>query len=146
MEFCSGGELIGVMEKMIAQKTHFSEERILKIFSEICESVALLHNLNPPVAHRDLKVENILLTATGECKLCDFGSATRRVMKPETPKEITWVEENINKYTTMVYRAPEMIDLYRKKLINEKVDIWVRRTTIPSIHEHHPPGSRLFVV
>ncbi len=26
----------------------------------------------------------------------------------------------------MQYRAPEMIDLYRKQLINEKVDIWVR--------------------
>lgn len=32
----------------------------------------------------------------------------------------------IQKHTTLQYRAPEMIDLYQHKLISEKVDIWVR--------------------
>jgi hypothetical protein len=31
----------------------------------------------------------------------------------------------IQKHTTLQYRAPEMIDLYQQKLISEKVDIWV---------------------
>lgn len=30
----------------------------------------------------------------------------------------------IQKYSTQMYRAPEMVDLYTKQLINEKVDIW----------------------
>ena len=31
----------------------------------------------------------------------------------------------LNRHTTMSYRAPEMLDLYSGKLINEKVDVWV---------------------
>ena len=34
-------------------------------------------------------------------------------------------EENIEKYTTMMYRAPEMCDFFGVSIIDEKVDIWV---------------------
>lgn len=38
-----------------------------------------MHSLNPPLAHRDIKIENVLFQ-NGKCKLCDFGSAsTQRV-------------------------------------------------------------------
>jgi serine/threonine protein kinase len=30
----------------------------------------------------------------------------------------------INKYSTFLYRAPEMLNLYSKQLVNEKVDVW----------------------
>ncbi|KAL6042324.1 kinase 1, variant 3 [Balamuthia mandrillaris] len=60
----------------------------------------------------------------GTCKVCDFGSATTVVMTPNTQKEISWVEDNIQKYTTVPYRAPEMLDLYGHKTINHKVDVW----------------------
>ena len=36
------------------------------------------HGLSPPLTHYDLKLENVLETATGTCKLCDFGSASTR--------------------------------------------------------------------
>lgn len=35
----------------------------------------------------------------------------------------------------MNYRAPEMIDLFRKQIINEKVDIWVNAFII-SFFDH----------
>ena len=35
-----------------------------------------MHSLNPPLAHRDIKIENILLH-NHKCKLCDFGSCSR---------------------------------------------------------------------
>ena len=38
--------------------------------------------------------------------------------------EICMEEEQITKYSTAMYRAPEMADLYAKTLINEKVDTW----------------------
>lgn len=34
------------------------------------------------------------------------------------------IEEEINKYTTLAYRAPEMIDLFSKKTITTAADIW----------------------
>ena len=71
-------------------------------------------------------MENVL--KQGNCfKLCDFGSATQKTMLPESAGHISVLEEEINRYTTMSYRSPEMIDLWRKQLINEKVDIWVCR-------------------
>lgn len=37
-------------------------------------------------------------------------------------------EDDIRKNTTLCFRAPEMVDLYRAQLINWKVDIWVRHS------------------
>jgi serine/threonine protein kinase len=35
---------------------YFDESKVLKIFCDVCEAVANLHALQPPVIHRDLKV------------------------------------------------------------------------------------------
>jgi hypothetical protein len=37
-------------------------------------------------------------------------------------------EERIAKYTTQMYRAPEMVDLYMRRQLDEKVDVWVRES------------------
>ena len=34
-----------------------SEELVLRIFTDVCEAVAALHHSQPPVQHRDLKVQ-----------------------------------------------------------------------------------------
>src|SRR3954469_17452115 len=34
------------------------------------------------------------------------------------------MEENINRHTTLQYRAPEMVDVYLKRPVNEKADVW----------------------
>lgn len=70
----------------------------------------------------------MLLTEKGVYKLCDFGSATTRTIQPGTVmgiQEIRMLEEEISKATTLQYRAPELCDLYQRKGISEKVDIWV---------------------
>lgn len=71
-------------------------------------------------------MENVLIHESGVYKLCDFGSCRAKPMKVGTKQEMTQAEEEIQKFTTMAYRAPEMIDLYSGKPINERVDIWVR--------------------
>jgi len=70
------------------------------------------------------QVENVL-KHKGRYKLCDFGSATTKPIKAESVREINAADDLIQRHTTMMYRSPEMVDLYQRKLINEKVDIWV---------------------
>ncbi|PSN48436.1 hypothetical protein C0J52_08630 [Blattella germanica] len=85
----------------------FSEAEVLQIFCDICEAVSRLHHCQTPIIHRDLKVENILLSDSGHYVLCDFGSATGKVLNPQS-QGVATVEEEIKKYTTLSYRAPEM--------------------------------------
>ncbi|ORX63650.1 kinase-like protein, partial [Linderina pennispora] len=80
-----------------------------------------MHYQRPPVLHRDLKVENILV-GDSDYKLCDFGSATDQLVQPD--RRVVALEEEIQRYTTLEYRAPEMIDLYLQRGITEKADIW----------------------
>ncbi|KAF7236714.1 AP2-associated protein kinase 1 [Varanus komodoensis] len=70
-----------------------------------------------------LQVENILLHDRGHYVLCDFGSATNKFQNPQL-EGVNAVEEEIKKYTTLSYRAPEMVNLYSGKLITTKADIW----------------------
>lgn len=101
----------------------FTENEVLQIFCDIAEAVSRLHHCQTPIIHRDLKVENILQNDSGDFVLCDFGSATARVLNSKT-HGISTVEEEIQKYTTLSYRAPEMVDLYAEKNITTKADIW----------------------
>lgn len=45
-------------------------------------------------------------------------------MRPSETQSIIDIEEEIKKYTTLSYRAPEMVDLYAGKPITTKADIW----------------------
>ncbi|KFM68949.1 AP2-associated protein kinase 1, partial [Stegodyphus mimosarum] len=115
------GHVLQLMNERL--HTGFSEVEVLQIFCDVCEAVSRLHHCQTPIIHRDLKVENILLSDSGNYVLCDFGSATAKVINPQT-YGVTQAEEEIKKYTTLSYRAPEMIDLYCGKPITTKVDIW----------------------
>ena len=68
----------------------------------------------------------MLIGADHKFKLCDFGSATDQVVQITNAASIVMAEEEIQKNTTLQYRAPEMVDLYQKRPIDERVDIWVR--------------------
>lgn len=53
-----------------------------------------MHSQVPAIIHRDLKIENLLISADGKIKLCDFGSATTEIYRPD----ITW---NANQRSTL---------------------------------------------
>ena len=133
MSFCRSSVLAQMNEKLRDQPKEsfsqgtgiFNEEEVLKIFCDTCEAVAKLHHNKPSIIHRDLKVENILLSETGNYVLCDFGSSSVKSITPLSgAMSITEVEDDIKKYTTVSYRSPEMIDLYSGKAITTKSDIW----------------------
>ncbi|XP_072290230.1 AP2-associated protein kinase 1 isoform X2 [Eucyclogobius newberryi] len=121
MDFCRGGQVVNLMNQRL--QTGFSEAEVLQIFCDTSEAVARLHQCKTPVIHRDLKVENILLHDRGHYVLCDFGSATNQFQNPQT-EGVAAVEEEIKKYTTLSYRAPEMVNLYGGTIITTKADIW----------------------
>ncbi|KAM9329637.1 BMP-2-inducible protein kinase [Gastrophryne carolinensis] len=121
MEYCRAGQVVNQMNQRL--QSGFTEAEVLRIFCDTCEAVARLHQCKTPIVHRDLKVENILLNDNGNYVLCDFGSATNRILNPQKDG-VNIVEEEIKKYTTLSYRAPEMINLYGGKPITAKVDIW----------------------
>uniref|UniRef100_A0A3B4AJC9 non-specific serine/threonine protein kinase n=1 Tax=Periophthalmus magnuspinnatus TaxID=409849 RepID=A0A3B4AJC9_9GOBI len=121
MDYCKGGQVVNLMNQRL--QTGFSESEVLQIFCDTCEAVSCLHQRKTPIIHRDLKVENILLHDKGHYVLCDFGSATNKFQSPQT-EGVAAVEEEIKKYTTLSYRAPEMVNLYNNKIITTKADIW----------------------
>jgi AP2-associated kinase len=55
-----------------------------------------------------LKAENLLLSSDGQWKLCDFGSVSTNHKIFERAEEMGIEEDNIRKYTTPTYRAPEV--------------------------------------
>lgn len=105
----------------------FDSTQVLQIFYQICNSVQYLHTQDPPIIHRDLKLENFIISTNYQIKLCDFGSATITIFHPDN----TWsvnkrnlIEDEIAKQTTPMYRAPEMLDLYNNYKIDTQADIW----------------------
>ncbi|XP_053153314.1 cyclin-G-associated kinase isoform X2 [Hemicordylus capensis] len=124
-ELCRG-ELVEFLKKA-ESKGSLSCDTVLKIFYQTCRAVQHMHKQKPPIIHRDLKVENMLMSNQGTIKLCDFGSATTIAHYPDynwTAQKRATVEEEITRNTTPMYRTPEIIDLYSNFPIDEKQDIW----------------------
>lgn len=94
MEYCNGGVLIDFMNTRLQHR--LTEPEILAIFADIAEGVACMHYLKPPLLHRDLKVENVLIAARGSAKrfkLCDFGSAAPlEPPPPPSPSVASWTK------------------------------------------------------
>ncbi|KAK4693179.1 hypothetical protein P7C71_g4171, partial [Lecanoromycetidae sp. Uapishka_2] len=125
MEYCNGGGLIDFMNTRLQNR--LTEPEVLKIFSDVAQGVACMHYLKPPLLHRDLKVENVLIKVSGSTrryKLCDFGSTASPRPAATSAAEGRLIEDDVQKNTTLQYRSPEMIDVYRKQPIDEKSDIW----------------------
>lgn len=58
-------------------KTKLNKQQVLYIMKDITKGLIAMHSKG--VAHRDLKIENVLLN-NKKFKLCDFGSASSQVI------------------------------------------------------------------
>ncbi|KAJ0180054.1 hypothetical protein K1T71_004645 [Dendrolimus kikuchii] len=123
-DLCSGGSL---MEALQNRGQAFPLQTILRVFYQTCRAVQHMHAQVPPIAHRDLKLENFLISNEGTIKLCDFGSATTDVYAPNpswSANQRNMLEENLAQFTTPMYRAPEMLDTWDNRKIDHSVDMW----------------------
>ena len=122
MELCTEGSLLDYINNY---KGNISEREALSIIKHIANGLFGMHSQNPPISHRDIKIENVLKFGNSY-KLCDFGSASSEVMNPrnETKQSLLEKFEVYERTTTFIYRPPEMCDEYCNYIVNEKVDVW----------------------
>ena len=71
MDYANGGDLSTRINQQRQKNQYFSEDQILDWFVQIALAIKHIHDRK--ILHRDLKTQNIFLTAQGEIKLGDFG-------------------------------------------------------------------------
>ncbi|KAG0736867.1 hypothetical protein G6F57_013111 [Rhizopus arrhizus] len=104
LEYAEQGELY----KKLEAKGRFSEAEAAKYIVQLSDALEYMHSFG--VIHRDLKLENILLSKQGSVKLGDFGWS---VHDPR-PRRRTFCG-------TLDYLPPEMI---ANEPHTEAVDVW----------------------
>ena len=65
LEYCSGGHLLNMLNlrKVNSSGRFLGQDEICRIFGMLLQAILPMHTANPPVVHRDLKLENILFAA-----------------------------------------------------------------------------------
>jgi serine/threonine protein kinase len=122
---CNVWDLMTPSESSQTEMVGLDERPMLAIFQDVCLALHHLHSQQPPIAHRDIKLENILLGFDGKAKLCDFGSCTwKHKYPPLESSELGLILDEIEAHTTLDIRAPEQVDIHSNSAICEKVDIW----------------------
>lgn len=139
LEYCNDGTAMDLVHQLRSSGQRFHLQQLIIIFGQIANAVTYLHAQRPPIVHRDLKLENVLVhidesptlgttsNAKGPVttyKLCDFGSAIIGHVPLDTATDKMNAEELIERTTTQLYRAPEMVDLYMAPKLTEKTDVW----------------------
>ncbi|OHT14693.1 CAMK family protein kinase [Tritrichomonas foetus] len=107
MEYSKYGSLLDFLNK----RGPFSEEAAQVIFCQFLAALNYLHN-ESHVLHRDLKMENILISSGSSIRLIDFGLSS------------TFTEEDNLMETrcgSFPYAAPE---IFQKKPYTATVDMW----------------------
>ena len=110
MEYCDGLDLRKFINEHKRKNVLIERNIILHIISGICKGLKVIHNSK--LIHRDLKPDNIFLTADLTVKIGDFGLS----------KELNNSKDYaVSEVGTLFYMAPEILN---GKKYNNKVDMW----------------------
>ena len=137
-ELCTGGELL-----TRAKNNQLKEKDIARIFNQIMSGVAYIHGMG--IAHRDLKLENILFSSekpSSPIKIIDFGfsvflgknNENSKDKETETEKKTVYKRLK-SKVGTLYYISPEII----KGNYDEKCDIWACGVILYILLAGYPP-------
>lgn len=126
LEFCGSRTLSSYMKNF----GPLGADKVKSIFKEIVAGVEFLHSHH--IYHRDLKLENILLTSLNKVKIVDLGLSTR---KNDPTTEISG---------TPAYFTPEQIR--QQPYTPSKVDIWCLGVILHYLtYGKHPFGGRFWL-
>ncbi|NLD59448.1 MAG: protein kinase [Clostridiales bacterium] len=75
------------LDRYVAERAPSAAE-ILGIAAQICDILTFLHGQNPPIIHRDIKPQNIIVTASGAIRLIDFDIARTYDQEAETDTRV----------------------------------------------------------
>ncbi|CAK9818295.1 Cyclin-G-associated kinase [Anthophora quadrimaculata] len=150
-ELCPGGTVADILRSLSANSLTLAQ--ICKIAYQATRAVHHMHNQQPePLVHRDIKLENFLVGSDGLIKLCDFGSASNQQILPNpswNAQKRATLEDQMAKYTTPMYRAPEMMDTWNNEPIGPPVDCWALGCIIYALitlRHPFPEGNKLAIV
>src|SRR5882724_10593593 len=72
MQYIAGDDLF---EMLNARNAPFPEDEVARWGDQLCDALDYLHTQDPQIIHRDIKPQNLKLTARGQIVLLDFGLA-----------------------------------------------------------------------
>ena len=105
LEYAEGGDVLDYVQKSGA----LSQSHAKTWTKQILDAVCYLHQLG--IAHRDLKLENVLIDDKFNIKICDFGFAKTDIVNPSS----TFCGSK-------AYAAPEI--LAGHEYVPTKADVW----------------------
>ena len=124
-EFCLVTELAtGQLYEIVQEDKKLPENEIKNIALQLTSALFYLHSNN--IIHRDIKPQNVLISASGIIKICDFGFA--RAIDNKTM--ITSIKG------TPLYMAPELLKEYP---YNKKADLWSLGVILYELYVGQPP-------
>jgi serine/threonine protein kinase len=109
LDLNTGGDLFYHLVRRIESGNRFSENECRVLLAEIFLALEHLHVHD--IIHRDIKIENIMLNASGHVKLVDFGLAV------ELKEDV----QGMNGAGSLIYMAPELI---RDRIGGRFTDWW----------------------
>ncbi len=94
---------------------------MVRIIHSVAKGISSINSVG--YAHRDIKIENVLIGNDGNYKLCDFGSCSNKVLDfgVISPSEYGHYQDELEKNTTPMYRPPEIVDPFMRYKIDTKV-------------------------
>ncbi|CAG5098130.1 Oidioi.mRNA.OKI2018_I69.XSR.g15395.t1.cds [Oikopleura dioica] len=110
LEYCPLGSLADLILRTRESKSSLVEKEVCNFGRQITSALKYIHDLK--VLHRDLKPDNIMITAGSLLKICDFGVC--RVLQEGESKAKTFVG-------TIQYCAPELL---KNSTFGPAGDIW----------------------
>ncbi|KAH7641515.1 hypothetical protein HUG17_4559 [Dermatophagoides farinae] len=116
MQFADKSDLWNLVRKKL--ETGMKEKQARKMFKQITSAIEYLHRRN--IAHRDIKLENILLDKKYNCLVTDFGLSIVVIQKEGR------VVNAPNYCGTIPYMAPEIHLFLITKIIFDvlQADVW----------------------